>query len=222
MGIHYENLDEVTRRFMIEESQLGGHYISPRLTEGGKKLWQSLLEEGIKNHNDDWVAQEILARGYMQPHEQYTRSGITRTRNINMPHAALQLAEGEFNRYYLRGLCVRAKADGKDFLIIYRGKKVSQPRPESEQKIGTRVPVDTLLETLRTNDFVTIEDVIGIPGGPNSGLIPPCIQVDTLIYTRHGGVPWREKFKSVLKRYKEPSSYVIKPRPSQSIARPFR
>jgi len=170
MGINYESLDDVTRDYMLKESQLGGHYISPRLTEKGQMQWQSLLEEGIKSYSDDWIAQEILKHGYMLSHEQYTRSGITRSRNINKPQAAQQLAEGEFNRYYLRGLCLRAKAEGKDFLIVYRGKKVSQPRPESEQKIGTRVSVDTLLETLRTNDFVTIEDAIGIPGGPNSGL----------------------------------------------------
>ena len=150
MGIHYENLDEVTRQFMLQESKLGGHYISPRLTEAGKQAWQSLLEGGIKNHDDDWVAREILACGHMQSQEQYTRNGITRTRSINIPHAALQLAEGEFNRYYLRGLCVRAKCEGKDFLIVYRGKAVSQPRAESEQKIGTPVSVDILLETLRT------------------------------------------------------------------------
>lgn len=80
------------------------------------------------------------------------------------------MAEGEFNRYYIRGLCMRAKAEGKTHLVIYRGKQVRQPRPESEAKIGTSVAVDQLLPMLRQNDFVTIEDAIGVPGGPNSGL----------------------------------------------------
>lgn len=62
------------------------------------------------------------------------------------------------------------KAEGKDILIVYRGKEVHQPRPESEQKIGTCVAVAMLLQHLRTNDFVTIEAVLGVPGGPNSGL----------------------------------------------------
>ncbi len=170
MGIHYENLDEVTRSYMLQESQLGGHYISPRLTEEGQAFWTSLLEEGIKSHNDDWIANEILRRGYMRSHEQYTRTGVMRTRAINQLQAAQQLAEGEFNRYYLRGLCLRAKAEGKGSLIVYRGKHVSQPRPESERKIGTAISVEVLLEALRSNDFVTIEDAIGVPGGPNSGI----------------------------------------------------
>jgi len=42
-------------------------------------------------------------------------------------------------------------------------------------------------------------------------LIPICIRDDTMTYTHHGGVPCRDKLKSVLKTYKEPSNCVIKP-----------
>lgn len=170
MGLRYENLDEITRKYMLQESQLGGHYISPRLTDDGQSGWHSLLEEGLKKFNDDWIASEILSRGYLRSREQYVRNGVTHSRNINMPHAAQQLAEGEFNRYYIRGLCLRAKAEDKNVLIVYRGKHVQQPRPESELKIGTAISVEVLLSTLRSNDFVTIENVLGVPGGPNSGL----------------------------------------------------
>ena len=170
MGIHYENLDETTRKYMLDESHLGGHYISPRLTEQGQTSWQALLEEAILTHNDDWLTEELLRRGFVRSQEPYTRSGVTRERRVNQPHAAQQRAEGEFNRYYLRGLCMRAKESGVTTLMIYRGKQVSQPRPESEAKIGSHIARDLLLDTLRTNDFVTIEDAIGVPGGPNSGL----------------------------------------------------
>jgi len=100
----------------------------------------------------------------------YTRDGITRWRNVHREQAAQQLAAGEFHRYDLRGLCLRAQAEGKDTLIVYRGKEVHQPRPESDQRIGPCVAVDTLLRHLRTNDFITIEAALGIPGGSNSGL----------------------------------------------------
>lgn len=170
MGIHYENLDVSTRSFMLEESALGDHYISPRLTEEGQAQWRNILEEGIKDHNDDWIAGEILHRGYMRMQEQCSRKGVPYTRKINREHAAQQLAEGEFNRYYIRGLCLRAKSTGADSLVVYRGKAVRTPRPESEAKIGTLISVDVLLSALRSNDFVTIEAAIGVPGGPNSGL----------------------------------------------------
>ena len=170
MGIHYVNLDESTRARILEEVALGGHYISPRLTAQGQAAWPELMAQAARTHNDDWLAQQLLERGYLNEEESYTRNGITRSRRINQPNAAQQLGEGEFNRYYIRGLCIRAKQEGKNELIIYRGKQVAQPRPESEAKIGTSISVDALLPILRKNDFVTIEDAIGVPGGPNSGL----------------------------------------------------
>ena len=173
MGIKYENLDHDTRVHMLEEVGLGGHYVSPRLTSEGVTAWPSLMTEAAQTHNDDWLAQELLNRNFVRSEESYTRDGVTRTRRVNQPHAAQQLAEGEFNRYYLRGLCQRAKKEGKGELVIYRGKEVANPRPESEAKIGARVPIGPLLESLRTNDFVNIEDAVGItgaPGGPNSGI----------------------------------------------------
>ena len=170
MGIHYENLDDVTRGFSLEESALGNHYPSPRLTDEGLANWVPLLEEALRNHDDDWLAREIRTRGYMRNREQYIRQDRTQYRYINIPHAAQQLGEGEFNRYYLRGLCRRAQSEGITHLIVYRGKEVRNPRPESEAKIGTQIAVDALLEALRSNDFVSIEDTLAVPGGPNSGL----------------------------------------------------
>ena len=92
------------------------------------------------------------------------------SRRINQPHAAQQLAEGEFNRYYIRGLCRRAQEEGITELVIYRGKEVRKPRPESQAKIGTRISVDHLLEALRSHDFVSVEEAFAVPSGPNSGL----------------------------------------------------
>src|SRR5258705_7189523 len=126
---------------MLQESRLGGHYISPRLTDQGKASWQSFLEEAIKQHNDDWLARELLSKGLLRTRETYTRKGIAHERDVNREHASQQLAEGEFNRYYLRGLCLRAKAEKKNALVIYRGKQVAHPRSESEQKIGTSIAV---------------------------------------------------------------------------------
>ena len=39
MGIKYANLDATTRGYMLQESQLGGHYSSPRLTDVGLTKW---------------------------------------------------------------------------------------------------------------------------------------------------------------------------------------
>lgn len=168
MGIRYDNLDAQTRVYMLQESCLGGHYRSPRLTEVGLGRWVSLFDEALQSHNDDWLAGQIVRLNYMRDQEQY-RTKIS-MRKINKPHSALMLAEGEFNRYYLRGLCLRAANENKPALVIYRGKEVAVPRPESEAKIGTSIEIQGLLAALRSNDFVSIDQVFAIPGGPNSGL----------------------------------------------------
>jgi len=140
MGIHYKNLDKITRRYMHEELELSPTYAlyeSPRLTEDGLEQWPTLLGRAIDGENDDWLAEQILNLDLMRSHESYTRGGVQRHRNINKRHAAQQLGEGEFNRFYIRGLCRRAQAEDIKTVVVYRGKEVRQPRPESEAKIGS-------------------------------------------------------------------------------------
>jgi hypothetical protein len=78
------------------------------------------------------------------------------------------LAEGEFNRFYVRGLCLRAIDEGIDRLVIYRAKAVEEPRPDSNRRIGRSVNPRTLLDDLRRN--AGVDTALGIPPGPNSGL----------------------------------------------------
>lgn len=78
------------------------------------------------------------------------------------------LAEGEFNRFYARGLCARAVAAGIMQVDVYRGKPVAAPRAESEAMLGNRVSAEALLNDLRVSQGV--EPALGQPPGPNSGL----------------------------------------------------
>lgn len=82
--------------------------------------------------------------------------------------AADTLAEGEFNRFYVRGLCRRNLQDRDGQLVVHRAKTVAQPRPESEALIGTNPDAQRLLSDLRTN--IGVEPALGVPKGPNSGL----------------------------------------------------
>ena len=171
-GIYYENLDEKTRKFMLKELEIdienGRIYISPRLNSLGQSKWIELLKEAIKDYDDRWLANQLRVRGYMKSHEtRRTRTGRMITAKVpkNAPET---LAEGEFNRYYARGVCARAIAEGINEVVVYRGKEVQQPRPESQTKIGRRINAIKLLEDLRTSQGV--EPALGIPPGPNSGL----------------------------------------------------
>lgn len=155
---------------MLAECDFGSFYESPRLTQEGLLKWPSLMREASDAHNDDWLAAQIVSHGYMKGEEAYSRNGKLFTRRINIPHAAQQLGEGEFNRFYIRALCSRAIDNGIESLVVYRARASERPRPESEAKIGMQIKPDELREALRKNDFVTIEDALAVPGGPNSGL----------------------------------------------------
>jgi len=108
MGILYENLDERTREFMIQELNLdisnGRLYKSQRLNSFGQETWSEILREAVQSHNDDWLADQLQTRGCFETYEpRKTRGRITM---VKVPkNASETLAEGEFNRFYARALC---------------------------------------------------------------------------------------------------------------------
>lgn len=78
------------------------------------------------------------------------------------------LAEGEFNRFYIRAICLRAIEDGISEVVVYRAKRVQHARSESERKIGQLVSAEPLLRDLREHPGA--DTALGLPPGPNSGL----------------------------------------------------
>lgn len=172
MALHYENLDKRTRQFMLKEVDLdisrGMLYISPRLNEQGIQNYPSLLRDTIQNNSDERLAHELRYRGYLKSHEERRKPKGGSTIAQVPVTASDTLAEGEFNRFYVRGLCTRAIEEGKTEVEVYRGKVVTQPRPESEAMIGKKIPAKALLEDLRRSPGV--EPALGLPPGPNSGL----------------------------------------------------
>lgn len=172
MGLRLENLDPHTRRFMLDELELdvarGTLYISPRLSECGLREYETLLRAAIERGDDESLANSLRAGGRMRGTEERRKpkGGSTIVRvPVTAPDT---LAEGEFNRFYARGLCRRAVEDGIHKLVIYRAKEVANPRVESQAMIGTTIDAEVLLEDLRTHSGV--EPAFGLPPGPNSGL----------------------------------------------------
>jgi hypothetical protein len=172
VALHYENLDERTRQFMWSEVDLdmaqGTLYISSRLNEQGKQNYAALLKEAVTSHDDAWLAGELRRRDYMNAYEERkTPRGNFTVAQVPVS-APDTLAEGEFNRFYVRGLCARALQDALPEVEVYRAKTVNQPRPQSEAILGKRISAQALLEDLRKSPGV--EPALGLPHGPNSGL----------------------------------------------------
>lgn len=172
MALHYEHLDERTRRFMLKEVDLdmsqGSLYISPRLNEQGAQQYPALLREAVQNRDDGWLANELRRLSCMKAFEQRRKPKGGST-SAEVPITAPDtLAEGEYNRFYVRGLCVRSIEDGIHEVEVYRGKQVDRPRPESQALIGRRLSAEGLLKDIRQSPGV--EPALGLPPGPNSGL----------------------------------------------------
>lgn len=171
MPLHYENLDEVTRKFMQEEIESDASsnkiYISPRLTEEGGVLWPDLLLHAAMSGSDATLAAELRRQRLLKEKEtRHSKQGTTiRAVPVNAPET---LSEGEFNRYYVRGICLRAINEGTPEVTVYRSRLSSNPRPESEDKIGTVIDAHILLNDLR--EHIGVDTALGLPPGPNSGL----------------------------------------------------
>jgi len=172
MPLSYENLDDKTRQFMLQEIDLdmsqGILYISPRLNKQGVQNYPSLLKEAAKSHNDAWLANELRRRGYIKKSERRRKptGGFTTAKvPSNAPET---LAEGEFNRFYTKGLCRRAIEEGIDEVQVYRGKTVRRSRSRSKAMIGKLISAEALLKDIRQSPGV--EPALGLPPGPNSGL----------------------------------------------------
>lgn len=170
--VYGENLDAQTRNHIMAEIRAdiaaAKLYLSNRLTVRGRGEYAQLLQQAAESHDDSWLANQLRNGGRLNEMEE-RRKPNGGTTMVRVPVTAPQtLAEGEFNRFYIRGLCIRATAAGISELIVYRAKKVENPRPESAIKIGQRISAQALLGDLRANPGV--DTVLGLPPGPNFGL----------------------------------------------------
>jgi hypothetical protein len=170
--LHLVNLDERTRRHMLLEVESdiagGSLYLSPRLSPHGRQEYPELLRQAVVGYDDVWLAAKLRSENRINFEEQRRKpkGGYSMVRvPVTAPDT---LAEGEFNRFYVRGLCLRAMEDGHSELVIYRAKEVMTPRHESEAMIGARLNVISLLQDIRTH--VGLDTALKLPPGPNSGL----------------------------------------------------
>jgi hypothetical protein len=166
----FANLDNVTRKFMVEAIEEANAteniYFSTRFTPAGQQNWVRLLTEAALNFDEHWLAFQIESLGLMNNLEvaMLPKGGYT-TKHVPQ-NASQTLAEGQFNRFYILGLCKRARAEGKTTLEIYRAKYSADPRPESIMLIGTTILVTELERQLKTVANSFLSNLVK----PNSGL----------------------------------------------------
>ena len=173
MTLYFYNLDERTRRLMVDEMDFdianNQLHISPFLSGQGQRDYPNLLREAMQSGTAETLAEALrshrrIFKALARRNKLKGGYGIAAVPS----NAAEIVAEGEFNRFYIRALARRAIDDGIPELIIYRAKKARNPRPESEALVETTVSAKDLLADLRAHPDQP--PTLGIPPGPNSGL----------------------------------------------------
>nr|WP_315396865.1 hypothetical protein [uncultured Sphingobacterium sp.] len=170
MKFEFENLDSETRQLMISEinSDISSEklYFSKRFNENGQKVYSKLLLEAVVSGNEESLARALKENNCFA--EKEARNGKNGISFAKIPETANQtLAESEFNRFYIRGLALRAIENGHT-LTIYRARHSDNPRAESQMMIGKQVSPAEILNDLRNN--IGVDLALGLPAGPNSGL----------------------------------------------------
>lgn len=166
----YQNLNPEIRELMHTEiqSDLSSHrlYESKYFNENGKSKYPELLTLAAKSGDSDTLSSSLINHDcFKEKTERTTKKGISM---VKVPTTASKtLSEGEFNRFYIRAVCIYAIENNRN-IVVYRARQSSNPRAESESLIGTNPIPSSLLEDLRTN--IGVDTALGLPQGPNSGL----------------------------------------------------
>ncbi|RPD44141.1 hypothetical protein DNI29_22355 [Hymenobacter sediminis] len=164
---NFENLDQKTRQYMlieveeaIKNSQL---YYSKRLNELGIELYPQLLIEAVQRGNEQTLAAALQEQKCFHTHEK--QGAVMRKVPANAP---LTFAEGEFNNFYMRGVCHRAFGEGH-MVEIYRAKAAGSPRNASQLIEGNLEDPRRVLLLIK-NSLDSSKRGNGMPAGSNSGL----------------------------------------------------
>jgi hypothetical protein len=151
------NDDRELRELMLDEVEYDvmrdSLYTSRNFNDLGDELYLPLLVDAIESGDDSSLAQALWDSGCFE-------DNATR-------HDATVAAQDEMNRFCIRAVCRKAMDLGEAEVEIYRARPSQNPRPESQQLVGTRVDAKKVLDGLRTND--RDHPVEGL-GEPNSGL----------------------------------------------------
>jgi hypothetical protein len=160
-NFNFLELDPETRSLMLIELRLDlasqeGPFLGVGLTARGRADYVSLLEHAIRTGNEADLVARLNEEG----------------RVVESPaDAARKFGRTEFNRYYIRGICLRASAHGTNVVSVYRARGSASPRSASLALIGSDQPAPVVLANLRGSQG---EDPATGLGRVNSGLTIRC------------------------------------------------
>lgn len=158
---NFVELDELTRQLMERELRTdiatnGSPYFGTTLTDRGRHDYVDILSTAIASGDESGL---VAALG------EYGRVASSPA------DAARKLGRTEFNRYYIRAICLRAAAHNTNVVIVYRAHGAISPRPGSISLDGTEQSAPVILANLRGTQGM--DATTGL-GRVNSGLTIRC------------------------------------------------
>lgn len=170
MPLHYENLDPRTRTYALAElerdEERGIQHLPERLRPTATDEYRRRLNEAIRYYDDRWL-EERVADLLVDFEVRHTPSGGVTTAKVP-EMAPRQLAEGDFNRYYMRGVALRAIDENRQVVEVYRARLSVEPRPESAELEGKRLDAAAVLAYLRGEE--SSDPSVTALGRPGSGM----------------------------------------------------
>tara|TARA_R110002020_G_scaffold179235_2_gene372376 strand:+ start:120 stop:629 length:510 start_codon:yes stop_codon:yes gene_type:complete len=145
---NFQNLTIPIREKMISEinSDIQNHklYISTRLNEEGKLNFPDLLKKSALNETEKELSENLQ--------EFFNLKEEVNGKLKKVPsNASVLLSQSEFDRFYIRAVCLEAIKKGDEVVEVYRARDSSWSRAESEALIGTQINASELLTDLRDN-----------------------------------------------------------------------
>jgi len=126
----------------------GTLYRSPQLSEDGVREYPGLLRAALLTGTDASFAEALCAHEALRPLGRWQHSKEVGASDA-LATATAVLAEREFHRFYIRGLCRRALDQGVRTLVIYRARASTPGRTSSDAMVGVQITASSLLEDLR-------------------------------------------------------------------------
>ena len=169
MAMKFEELDDATRRYMLDEFEKEEAGSNPYRGRGLSAVacaeFSGLMRHAIRSGNEETLIASLSNLSYWYPIETYVRGGIKRERRVNIQQAAQRLGLTEFNTWYVRGLAKRLMDERVTYCQAYRAAEPQWEPNECSEHEGRLFLVEEIYEGHRAKYWPE-------PGNPSGVSIP--------------------------------------------------
>ena len=169
----FEELDDITRRCMLEEFRAEQLSTDPRpfrpanLTSEGEAAFVGAMERAIQEGNEETLVADLSNRSFWITMQSCVRRGKVVVSRHSASERARRFAITDFNTWYIRGLCRRLMDEGVELCEVYRAAPAYTPRAECRALEGKTFLVQDVYAGHRAK-YHPIENLraFSIPAGP--------------------------------------------------------